>query len=414
MTAVAPLPPRIPGRARPFEKARIKTAPWQKLLLGRDLSPSRAEYDAVVGALWEGDAAMDALVNWMYEFGAGPSRKLFQQAVTQGVDSIPDAPEPLKAFFNSVEAEPVWLDRQLIKEGVDFIHGVGLAGPYVLRDLALMGGYLLSGFNHVLVMTGALNKDTSLRIAETGQWWVDCTEHGGLDLFGAGYRSTLHVRLVHAMVRRALARNPKWDENQWGVPVNQIDMVATYLGFCVVMLGGLRQLGIPVTSRESKAVMHLWAYAGWLMGVDERWLVFSEKDGIVLLSHTFMTQSRPDWTSQELAKSLSKEPLERKYPNLASLRGKLAYHQHLSVSRFFLGKKKMQQLGLPDGVLPWFPLLTLAPRFASYVGHKAIPMLRERQQQQGRAAQIAVLKQMFGDHAQAVGVQRDQNVAQSH
>lgn len=411
MTAAAPIQPRIPARARPFEKAKIKTAPWQKLLLGRDLSPSRAEYDSVVAACWEGDTAMDALVNWMFETGAGPARRMFQQAVDQGIDSVPDAPEALRAFFSIVDAEPAWLDRELIEEGVNFIHGVGLAGPYVLRDLALMGGYLLSGFNHVLVMTGALNKDTSLRIAETGQWWVDCTEHGGMDRFGPGFRSTLHVRLVHAMVRRALAKNPKWDDSQWGVPVNQIDMVATYLGFCVVMLGGLRQLGIPVTARESKAVMHLWAYAGWLMGVDERFLVFNEKDGIVLLAHTFMTQSRPDWTSQELGRALAQEPLHRKYPNFAELRGKLAFHQHLSVSRFFLGKQKMQQLGLPDDILPWFPVITAVPRLVTYLGQKAVPALRKRQQEQGRAAQLETLRQMFGDHAQAVGVQRDQQMA---
>lgn len=411
MIAAVSVQPPVPKRARPFEKAKINTPVWQKLLLGRDLSPSRAEYDAVIAACWEGDAAMDALVEWMYEAGPGPSRTLFQQAVNQGIGSIADAPEPLKTFFQVVDTEPAWLDRQLLAEAVDFIHGIGLAGPYVLRDLALMGGYLLSGFNHVLVMTGALNKDTSLRIAETGQWWVDCTEHGGLERFGPGFRSTLHVRLVHAMVRRALAKNPQWDAQQWGVPVNQIDMVATYLGFCVVMLGGLRQLGIPVAPRESKAVMHLWAYAGWLMGVDERWLVFSEKDGIVLLAHTFMTQSRSDWTSQELARALAQEPLQRKYPHFAPLRRQLAYHQHLSVSRFFLGKQKMRQLGLPDDILPWFPLLTAVPRFVSYVGARALPPLRERQRREGRAAQVEALRQMFGDHAPQVGVQRDQSVA---
>jgi len=41
-----------------------------------------------------------------------------------------------------------------------------------------------------------------------------------------------------------------------------------------------------------------------------------------------------------------------------------------------------------------------------------VPPLYKRAQQQGRAAQLEVLRQMFGDHAQAVGVQRDQNVAQ--
>lgn len=402
---------RIPQRARPFTKARINTPAWQRLLIGRDLSPSQDEYNRVVGALWEGDKAMDDLVDWMYAFGPGKARGLFTQALEQGLHTLQDPPAALATFFNSVDTAPAWLDRQLLEDGVRFIHGTGLAAPYVLRDLALMGGYLLSGFNHVLVMTGALNKDASLRIAETGKWWIDCTEPGGLERFGAGFKSTIHVRLVHAMVRRTLSRREDWDAEKWGLPVNQIDMVATYLGFCVVMLGGLRKLGVPVTAHESKAVMHLWAYAGWLMGVDDQWLVFTERDGIVLLSHTFMTQSRPDWTSRELAGALAKEPLQRQYPNFPELRKRLAYQQHLSVSRYFLGKQKMAQLGLPDDVSPWFPLLTAVPRLASYSVQRLLPPLREQQQRQGRQAQLQTLAAMFGEQDQHVGIHRDQNVA---
>ncbi|HEY6877350.1 MAG TPA: oxygenase MpaB family protein [Polyangiales bacterium] len=379
-------------------------------MLGRDPFPTRAEYDAVVGALQYGDPAMDTLVDWMsWTPGA---RRMFQQAVDHGIETVPDAPEPLRAFFRIVDAEPAWLDRDLVEEGVDFIQRVGLAAPYVLRDVALMGGYLLSGFNHVLVMTGALNKDASLRIAETGQWWIECTERHGLSRFGTGFRSTLHVRLVHAMVRRGLTHSPKWDAEQWGVPVNQIDMVATYLGFCVVMLGGLRMLGIPVSAQESKAVMHLWAYAGWLMGVEERWLVFSERDGAVLLNHTLMTQSRPDWTSRELGRALSLEPLSRTYPRFSALRRKVAYYKHLSISRYFLGPEKMRQLGLPDYVPPLFPLATALPRALSHLGQGALPVLRARQRARGRAAQLQELTRMFGNSERRVGVHRDRVVAQ--
>ena len=351
---------------------------------------------------------MDTLVEWMSEYP--DARRLFRQAVEHGVDSIPDAPQPLRDFFRVVETDPTWLNRDLLAEGVDFIQRVGMSGPYVLRDLALMGGYLLSGFNQALVMTGALNKDASLRIAETGQWWIECTEQGGLERSGAGFRSTLHVRLVHAMVRRGLSRSPKWKADEWGLPVNQIDMVATYLGFCVIMLGGLRLLGIPVTARESKAVMHLWAYAGWLMGVDERWLVHREREGVVLLRHALMTQSRPDWTSQELGRALSREPLTREYARFARLQRRFAYHKHLSVSRYFLGAKKMHQLGLPDDILPWFPLLTALPRCVSYLAQRALPPLRARQSARGRAAQVAELERMFGTSTRRVGVHRDQAV----
>lgn len=408
MTAAVSPPLRIPGRARPFEKAKIPTPAWQRLLLGRDLSPSRSEYDAIIAATWQGDEAMDALIEWMYAYGPAKARPLFTQALGKGIETLQNPPEPLVRFFNTVEATPAWVDRQLMDDAVHFIHGTGLAAPYVLRDLALMGGYLLSGFNHVLIKTGALNKDASLRIAETGQWWIDCTEIGGLERFNPGFKSTIHVRLVHGMVRRALARKEDWDSEHWGLPVNQIDMVATYLGFCVVMLGGLRKLGIPVTSHESKAVMHLWAYAGWLMGVDEKWLVFNERDGIVLLSHTFMSQSRPDWTSKELARALADEPLHRHFNNFADLRGKLAYYQHLSVSRYFLGKQKMAQLGLPEDIPGWFPLLTAVPRLANYSIQHFLPPLRKQQEKRGRAAQLATLQAMFGDREKAIGHNRDQ------
>jgi hypothetical protein len=405
-SAATPLRP-APGRVRPFAKTQAPTPAWLRLLIGRELAPSRAEYDAVVDALWDGDPAMDALVEWMFAYGPKEARALVEKAMHSGVGSIPDAPEPLRAFFRSVEQAPPWLDRALIDEAVHFIHGTGLTATYVLRDLALMGGYLLSGFNQTLVLTGALNNGTSQRIAETGKWWMDCTDPGGLERFGDGFKSTLHVRMVHGLVRRNLAGKAEWNSAEWGLPLSQIDMAATYLGFSVVMLGGLRKLGVPVTPRESRAVLHLWTYACWLMGVDEKWLVQREADGVVLLNHTFMTQSRADWTSRELATALAQEPLERHYPLFEKARRKLAYHQHLSVSRYFLGREKMGQLGLPQDIGPWYAWLSTPPRALNYSVQRFLPALRAGLERKGRAAQKAALDSLFGKREQGL-IQPDQ------
>jgi hypothetical protein len=210
------------------------------------------------------------------------------------------------------------------------------------------------------------------------------------------------------MIRRSLIGRADWDAAKWGTPINQVDMVATYLGFSVVMLGGLRKLGIPVTPAESRAVMHLWAYACWLMGIDERWLVHSETEGVVLLYHTFMTQTPADWTSQEMAKALAKEPLQRKFASFPELRRRLAWIEHLSNSHFFLGSEKMSRLGLPTRVGPWFPLASLPWRVGQYCGQRFMPPLRKRMEHEGRAAQRAALTSMFGDHVHAVGTTRDQ------
>ncbi len=398
----------VPTRARPFAKTQMPTPPWLRLILGREMAPSREEYDAAVAGLHAGDPAMDALVDWMVVFGPREARVLFEQALAQGADSLPDCPQPLRDFFATVDTVPAWVSREALADGVHFIHGVGLIAMVVMRDLALMGGYLLSGFNQALVMTGALNQGTSQRVAETGKWWMDCTEPGGLDRFGPGFRSTLHVRLVHALVRRNLSARPEWDHAVWGLPLNQIDMAATYLGFSVVMLGALRKLGIQATPRESRGVMQLWSYACWLMGVDERWLRFSETEGMVLLNAAMMTQSRPDHTSRELGLALSREPLERTYqglrrlPWLHELRRQLAYHQHLSMSRYFLTREQMGQLGLPETVTAWYPWLTLAPRTLAYTGQRLVPRLRRRMQQRGRQAQRTAVAEVFGDRAQGI------------
>lgn len=385
-----------PWRARPFEKTQSATAGWLRRLIGRELAPSRAEYDAALAGLNVGDPAMDELVAWMYDYGLKDARALYQRALDQGLAALPDCPAPLYRFFRDLERPPAWVDFELIDEGARFIQASGMAAPYVLRDLALMGGYLLSGFNQSLVLTGALNRGTARRVAETGQWWIDCTEEGGLQRFAEGFRDTLHVRLVHALVRRNLNARDDWDHDHWGLPLSQVDMVATYLGFCVVMLGGLRKMGVPVTRRDSRAVMHLWKYAAWLMGVEEAWLVDSERQGIVLLHHTLLTQSKPDRTSIELGRALSREPLERTFGAAGGWRRRWAYHRHLSVTRYFLDREKMAQLGLPRGVLPWFPLLTLVPRFVGQVLQRPLPGLRDLQRRRGRRAQRRALARMFG------------------
>lgn len=395
--------PFVPRRALNYSAREVKAPNWMRLMLGRDPAPAPEEWDEMIAALMQGDGPMDELVSWMFEAGPRESRELFMRALNNGIDSVPEAPEPLKKFFAEVDQVPDWVDWELMDEGVRFIHRIGLAGAYILRDLALMGGYLLTGFNRALVMTGALNKGAAQRMTDTGKWWMDCTEREGMRRFGPGFKASVHVRLVHAMVRRHLPERPEWDNAEFGLPVNQIDMVATYLAFGPIMLIGVRALGIPVTPHDSKAVMHLWKYVAWVMGVEEKWLVDNERAGLVQLYHTFVTQSPPDWTSVELGKALAQEPLARKmkalqdYPLLHELRLKLQYHMHLSTSSLFLDKKHRRQLGLPENIYPWFPLLTAGPRFFWYTSQSLLPASRRRLEKLGRRLQRDAMGSMYGE-----------------
>ncbi|MFZ5560759.1 MAG: oxygenase MpaB family protein [Pseudomonadota bacterium] len=412
----------IPRRAQHYSRRgnELRVPLWMRLALGRDPRPSPAEWSAMMAALMEGDEAMDRCVDWMFEHGPREARALFMQALEKGIDAVPDAPAPLREFFEGIERVPAWVDWPLLDEGVRSIHRFGLAAPYILRDLALMGGYLLSGFNRALILTGALNKGAARRIAETGKWWMDCTASDGMRRFGPGFRSSVEVRLVHAMVRRHLPTRPEWDVEEYGLPVNQIDMVATYLAFGPIMLLGVRALGIPVTRGDSRAVMHLWKYVAWLMGVEEKWLCDEERTGLLRLYHTFVTQSPPDWTSQELGRSLAREPLERDiawlrgHPRLLEWRRRLQYHFHLSTTSLFLNKERRRQLGLPEKIYPWFPLFTAGPRFLWYSSQSLFPKSRRRLERLGRRLQEGLVGLMraerfeYASHAHPHDARQDE------
>ncbi|PTQ89848.1 oxygenase MpaB family protein [Agitococcus lubricus] len=369
---------------------------WRAKLIHRyvDWILPDARRQQLIAGLWQGDKVMDDFVSWMFaQDNIRHIKQQFERALVEGIHQIKECPAPLASLFAAIEP-PKWLDEDLVRQGALAMQRMGTPANIVLRDLALMGGYKMSGFNQTLVLTGALTKGADKRTSETGQWWSDCTQENGMSRFEVGFKSTIQVRFIHAVVRRHLQTNEKWDSQTWGLPICQVDMAATYLGFCVVFLWGLRGLGVMISPQESKSIMHFWRYTCWLMGVDEQWLVNTEKEGALLLFQCLLTQAPPDWTTHELAGALAKEPLQRGIPSRFQWRQRLAYSKHLSVTRYFLGKRGMQDLGLPTTILPWYPPLVFGVNLSKSVLYHLLPMYQQRFIQQGRAEQVSNLQEL--------------------
>lgn len=392
-----PEPKVLPARhGADLLRARQVAAPIRRFIQG-PAEPSPAQWQAIGESLMQGDAAMDALLGWMSEAGLAQSMPLYQRALEQGIAAIDAAPQPLQRFFAQVEAMPAWLDTELLDEGARVCCLSGLTGMRVLRDLGLLAGYQASAINRTLVLTGALENGAQRRIAETSKWWVDCTRPGGMARGAAGYRGTLHVRLVHALVRRRVSGMAEWDASYFGLPVNQGDLHATYLAFSVVFLIGQRLLGVPLSKDERGAVLHLWRYIAWLMGVDQRWLHIDENDATRALYHNLLAQAPADASSHQLGTALIDEPLQRHYPNLQWLRGRLNRAIHLSIAHTFIDVEGRRALGLPRGVLPWYPLLTAPPRYLLHRLVRCLPGGRQWLSERGDRQQQAYLLTLFGD-----------------
>jgi ER-bound oxygenase mpaB/B'/Rubber oxygenase, catalytic domain len=347
-------------------------------------------------SLLDGDVAADELVQWMLRSGMQQSRALFELALTQGIDAVVDAPAELIQFFRLVDTLPSWVDRQRLRAGAKACHIAGLTGMRVLRDLGLMAGYQASAINKPLIMTGTLQKGAQRRVAETTKWWIDVTSIDGLSRFGEGFKNTMRVRIIHALVRNALKQRQDWSIEDWGLPLNQSDLMATNLGFSVVFLIGQRFMGIGLSDDERSDFLHLWRTIGWLIGIEERWLAESEDAAMIALYRNLLSQAPPDESSKLLGKALMDEPLHRQYPCLQNLRGRYERAVHLSICRAFLGAESMQSLGLPSNILPWFPAVRAPSNWLWHRANRALPGGRERLARWGRNAQLTQLRYVFG------------------
>lgn len=372
---------------------------------GVSCEPTEAEWALLGRGLMQGDPLADELVAWMQATGMRPAWALVNQAIEAGVAAIPDAPPALRAFFDHVERLPGWVDEQRLVRGAQVCGLGGRAGMRALAVTGLMAGYQLAAVNQTLLATGALEKGAARRIAETTKWWIDVTEPGAMQRGGDGFKSTLRVRIIHALVRHHVSQQATWDEADLGLPVNQTDMQATYLGFSVVYLLGMKLVGIPLSAQDKADVMHLWRCIAWVNGVGEgllHELADGERSGMAWLFKNLLSQRMADADSARLAQALANEPLHRHYPRWGWLMGRFNRAMQLSIARTCMANETLRDLGLPVWTLPWYPLWMMLFNQTLHRTASLLPGGRAWLMKRGRAQQRDYLPVLFGEQAPAL------------
>ncbi len=371
-TAPAGMPARFRDPSRP---ERLSLA--QRIYYRGNPTPE-PEQGLLLGKLTlEGDPLADALVErWATSSGGvGAGRKQLDRAIEHGIGAVDDAPAELIALFEQLDRIPLWLDRDRVEVGRRSGARVGAAGSYVLGCMALMGGYRFSATTKPLVFTGALERKTTRRLEETAKYVCDVYAPGGLDRFGRGFASTVRVRVMHAVVRRAAASSPRWQTHEWGLPINQTDMLGTNLLFSVVYLTGLRAMGMRFTRNEGDALVHMWRYIGFLMGVEEALLPATEIEGRRLAYAMFRSQPGADDDSRRLAKALREAPYAHARTQREKILIGLDVRYRTGLSRALLGDAIADELGLPNDAWKYAIALTTPPVFAMETLRTLVPGL---------------------------------------
>lgn len=265
-----------------------------------------------------------------------------------------DAPPALRDFFAAVTADPDWLDRDLLERGARAYRRLGRSRDDVLLGLSLIGGYRYGGPTELLVRTGGLTGAGAMRrLGETQAWAFAVSRPGGMEPGGEGWVATLHVRAMHALVAERFERGDRYDVDTHGLPINQSDAAATLGLFNSTAILGCRLLGRHVPRADGAAIMHLWRYVGWLIGVDDDWLFDTEREQNAFNHHIVLAQGEVTPAGPQLAGALV-EGLrsERTGGRVDRLRGAWERRRLLSLLRVFLRAEGLRDLDLPV-TAPW-------------------------------------------------------------
>src|SRR5215471_14783455 len=68
--------------------------------------------DAYVALLWRADPLADAVVEVLASMPEPEWRQMLDRAIEQGIDAVPQAPEPVRALFAQLDHVPFWVDRE--------------------------------------------------------------------------------------------------------------------------------------------------------------------------------------------------------------------------------------------------------------------------------------------------------------
>lgn len=215
----------------------------------------------------------------------------------------------ISALWTQIHTVPDWVDWAQIQRGQDVFCRYGVPSILALTFQSLVGGMAARRVVETLARTGGFGvKVARRRLLETFQHQLECTRDlASLQPGGAGFVSSVRVRLLHAHVRRRIVslagREPGYfDLAAWGVPVNDLDCVGTVLSFSAALVWlGLPRQGIFLRDEEVVDYHALWRYIAYLMGTPaDTWLVDWRRSKVFLES-LMVAELTPSEMSRTLA-----------------------------------------------------------------------------------------------------------------
>lgn len=163
-----------------------------------------------------------------------------------------------------------------------------------------------------LARTGGFStKVARNRLFETTQHILQCTKSlPSIQPGGDGFASTIRVRLLHAAVRKRIlklaeTRPDYFNVAEWGVPINDLDSIATIVSFSSTLIWlALPRQGIFLRQSEITDYVALWRYIAYVIGCPTAGFFETPAQAKRILESLTLHELAPSPTSQKLANNI--------------------------------------------------------------------------------------------------------------
>jgi hypothetical protein len=314
----------------------------------------------------EGDPLADQVaVEFFSESGHSDPTELLQNMVTRSEEGASAA---VAAYMARPLDPPPWVDFEKVAAGQECFAQWGSHVFTALYGAALPSAYACSRGAQVLGLTARLVTDTKRRLNETAQFHLDVMEPKGLTPAGRGLDDIRHIRLMHAAIRWLIEhdRRVEWDP-EWGVPINQEDLLETLLTFTEIVFEVFDRTGIVYSDAQAEAYLHTWSFIGFHLGIRPDLLPLSRDDTRRLMPEVRRRQFGSSAAGVELTKALLEQGRRMAPPGLRGLPA--------TSLRYYVGDETADLLSVPpaDWTRCLFgPLATMTRVFSAEKAHRRL------------------------------------------
>ncbi len=302
----------------------------------------------------QGDPVGDAVVEELAENATPLQVHGIIASTLDNWDDLPaGTPDSLRQLVATSSVMPDWFDRELAMEGT---RGFLRHSDMVLGGL--IGGAIIEGFSTLISKSFRIRSRITTngvrRLKQNMLQLLDQFLPGGMETGADGWKLSLRIRLVHAQARMLIKRGAgqddwnEWDHDVYGMPLSTAHMLLGAASFSGRLMQHVANLGSRFSEREREGYVHVWRYAGQILGVPEEIMFRDFAECLRIFKVGVLCEPEPDDDAIIMANSIVNsapfvlgvtDPAERR--SLA----KFVYQ----VSRELIGNELADKFRFPPG-----------------------------------------------------------------